>query len=44
MGLTKGILIRWTKGFNCEGVVGEDVVALLKTSLEKRGVSIFMQL
>ncbi|XP_076631471.1 hexokinase A isoform X1 [Colletes latitarsis] len=35
-GLTKGILVRWTKGFNCEGVVGEDVVALLEQAIERR--------
>ncbi|XP_053598559.1 hexokinase type 2 isoform X1 [Microplitis demolitor] len=35
-GLTKGILVRWTKGFNCSGVVGEDVVALLEAAIAKR--------
>lgn len=40
LGLTKGILIRWTKGFNCEGVVQEDVVTLLEDALRRRGVSI----
>lgn len=39
LGLTKGILSRWTKGFNCEGVVGEDVVRLLKEAIARRGVS-----
>ena len=38
-GLTKGYLVRWTKGFNCSGVVGEDVVALLEKAIEKRKVS-----
>lgn len=37
LGLTKGILARWTKGFNCSGVVGEDVVQLLKDAIAKRG-------
>ncbi|CAO1422296.1 unnamed protein product [Diamesa serratosioi] len=37
LGLTKGILIRWTKGFNCEGVVDEDVVELLEAALRRRG-------
>lgn len=37
LGLTKGILARWTKGFNCEGVVGEDVVTLLKDAIARRG-------
>lgn len=38
-GLTKGVLIKWTKGFNCEGVVNENVVELLQNAIEKRGVS-----
>jgi len=37
LGLTKGLLVRWTKGFNCEGVVGEDVVQLLREAIQKRG-------
>lgn len=40
LGLTKGILARWTKGFNCSGVVNEDVVQLLKDALARRGVSL----
>lgn len=39
LGLTKGLLVRWTKGFNCAGVVGEDVVQLLKDAIAKRGVN-----
>lgn len=39
LGLTKGMLVRWTKGFDCEGVVGEDVVQLLKDAIARRGVS-----
>nr|XP_033322396.1 hexokinase type 2 isoform X3 [Megalopta genalis] len=35
-GLTKGYLARWTKGFNCSGVVGEDVVALLEAAINRR--------
>jgi len=35
-GLTKGILERWTKGFDCSGCVGEDVVQLLKDALSRR--------
>jgi hexokinase len=38
-GLTKGILERWTKGFNCSGVIGNDVVQLLKDAIARRGVS-----
>lgn len=39
-GLNKGLLVRWTKGFNCSGVVDEDVVALLKEAIARRNVSI----
>lgn len=39
LGLTKGLLERWTKGFNCSGVVGNDVVQLLKDAIDRRGVS-----
>lgn len=38
-GLTKGILQRWTKGFNCSNVVGNDVVQLLQDAIDRRGVS-----
>lgn len=37
LGLTKGLLVRWTKGFNCEGVVNEDVVQLLQDAIARRG-------
>lgn len=39
LGLTKGLLVRWTKGFNCTGVIDQDVVQLLKDALARRGVS-----
>lgn len=39
-GLTKGYLVRWTKGFSCDDVIGEDVVELLEKAIKKRGVSI----
>lgn len=39
LGLTKGHLVRWTKGFNCSGVVNEDVVQLLKDAISRRNVS-----
>ncbi|XP_044021027.1 hexokinase type 2 isoform X2 [Aphidius gifuensis] len=35
-GLTKGTLVRWTKGFSCSGVVDEDVVGLLEAAIAKR--------
>eukprot|EP00093_Oithona_nana_P007400 07400.XXX_253757_251816_1 [CDS] Oithona nana genome sequencing. len=34
-GLATGILTNWTKGFNCSGVEGEDVVALLKEAIDR---------
>ena len=37
-GLTKGTLVRWTKGFNCSGVIGEDVVGLLEEAIARRNV------
>lgn len=44
LGLTKGILQRWTKGFSCSGVVGEDVVQGLKDAIARRGVSLFVDI
>ncbi|XP_037835154.1 hexokinase-2 isoform X2 [Kryptolebias marmoratus] len=35
--IDKSILIRWTKGFNCSGVEGKDVVKLLKMAIQRRG-------
>ncbi|XP_049786128.1 hexokinase type 2-like [Schistocerca cancellata] len=35
-GLSVGILERWTKGFNCSGVIGQDVVQLLRDALDKK--------
>ncbi|KAK5615210.1 hypothetical protein CRENBAI_004378 [Crenichthys baileyi] len=35
--IDKSILIHWTKGFNCSGVEGEDVVKLLKEAIHRRG-------
>lgn len=37
LGLTKGVLEGWTKGFSCSGVVGEDVVQALKDAIARRG-------
>ncbi|KAL7745328.1 hypothetical protein ACLKA6_015348 [Drosophila palustris] len=37
LGLTKGLLATWTKGFDCAGVVDEDVVQLLKDAIARRG-------
>jgi len=37
-GLSKGILVAWTKGFNCEGVVGKNVVSF---GVLERSISIY---
>uniref|UniRef100_A0A914I122 Phosphotransferase n=2 Tax=Globodera TaxID=31242 RepID=A0A914I122_GLORO len=36
-GLTSAMLTNWTKGFNASGVVGEDVVQLLREACIRRG-------
>lgn len=36
-GLTKARLVTWTKGFNCQGVTGEDVVQMLRDAVRRRG-------
>lgn len=36
VGLCSGILRRWTKGFNCEDVVGQDVVQWLIEAIRRR--------
>nr|XP_039251587.1 hexokinase-2-like [Styela clava] len=36
-GLDKAKLLSWTKGFSCEGVVGNDVVTLLREAIDRRG-------
>lgn len=38
-GLAKARLSKWTKGFRCEGVVGEDICELLHEALKRRTVS-----
>uniref|UniRef100_A0A2R5L9E4 Phosphotransferase n=1 Tax=Ornithodoros turicata TaxID=34597 RepID=A0A2R5L9E4_9ACAR len=35
--LNVGILVTWTKSFNCSGVVGKDAVQLLKEAIDRRG-------
>ena len=35
---TKGILLRWTKGFKATGCEGEDVVTLLKDAIRRKEV------
>ena len=38
-GLAKARLSKWTKGFRCEGVVGEDICILLREALTRLDVS-----
>lgn len=35
--LDVGILVSWTKSFNCPGVVGEDAVRMLNEAIQRRG-------
>jgi len=37
--LSSATLVKWTKGFKCSGVEGEDVVALLQDAIHRRHVS-----
>ncbi|KAH8358921.1 hypothetical protein KR093_003250 [Drosophila rubida] len=37
VGINKGIMITWTKGFKCDGVVGKNVVELLQDAINRRG-------
>lgn len=37
-GLTTGLLIKWTKGFNCSDVVSKNVVELLEDAISRRNV------
>ena len=36
--IDSGTLARWTKGFSAEGVIGRDIVALLRNALAERGL------
>ena len=36
-GLDVGILVTWTKSFNCASVVGRDAVQMLRDAINKRG-------
>jgi len=38
--LDAGSLVKWTKGFACPGVEGEEVVGLLKAALKRKGLCI----
>lgn len=37
-GLNKGILMKWTKGFNASGVIGKDVVQQLHAAFTRQNV------
>ncbi|KAJ3276622.1 glucokinase [Terramyces sp. JEL0728] len=39
-GIDKGILLNWSKGFVCDGVIGKDVVAFLQEQFKKKGLNI----
>ncbi|XKL68834.1 hypothetical protein PGB90_006603 [Kerria lacca] len=39
-GLTKAILVHWSKWFSLPSVVGKDVVALLKDACKKKGLNV----
>ena len=36
-GLASATLVTWTKGFDCDGVVGKDVVLMLQEAINRRG-------
>lgn len=38
LALAKALLVKWAKGFDCSGVVDEDVVQLLNEAIDRRGV------
>lgn len=40
MGINKGKLIRWTKGFDIPDAVGKDVCALLQTEIDRLGLPV----
>ncbi|KAF0990279.1 hypothetical protein HZS_8005 [Henneguya salminicola] len=40
LALNSATLIRWTKGYSATGVVGQDVVALLRKACQKKGLPI----
>ncbi|KAG9069764.1 glucokinase [Linnemannia hyalina] len=35
-----GMLLRWTKGFNCPGAVGNDIVQLLQEAIDRNKVNV----
>lgn len=35
-GLASATLVTWTKGFDCDGVVGQDVVKMLQNAIDRR--------
>lgn len=41
-GLASARLVRWTKGFKCSGVEGNDVVQLLHEAIQRRNVCLIV--
>lgn len=39
LALEKALMVKWAKGFDCSGVIGEDVVQLLNDAIARRGVA-----
>ena len=39
-GLAAGRLVKWSKEFNCSGVIGQDVVSLLHDAIQRKTVRI----
>ncbi|KAL1452590.1 hypothetical protein WDU94_006808 [Cyamophila willieti] len=37
-GLAEGVLEKWSKGFNCGGVVGRDVVTMLREAMDRQEI------
>ncbi|KAG0234228.1 glucokinase [Actinomortierella wolfii] len=38
--LDAGMLLRWTKGYSCAGAVGNDIVQLLQSALDRNNVNV----
>lgn len=38
--LSKAILLRWTKGFNCSETVGENIVQMMQNAIDKLEINV----
>ncbi|KAF9100668.1 glucokinase [Mortierella sp. AM989] len=38
--VNSGLLLRWTKGYNCPGAIGNDIVKLLQDALDRNNVDV----